>query len=147
MLQTRPSMRHSRIEKKVAKIARVALPVYAVVVTGLVALAVTVGPFREPAHFLVTKGLLEANLKNSEREQKKLETERDRLLEAMKKLQTDWRAGQETIRALRELSRDPAMEQRIVEANRTIEKLLQERAVLIATLNEIQKELQAYKQK
>lgn len=125
------------------KVLRLALPIYAVIITALVVLAATIGPFQESYHLWTRASLLESQLKQSQNERSKAVEERDRILAAMKKLQNDWNAQQENIKALRELTKNPEMEQRLVEANALVAKNLEERAVLISKLNELQQEIQA----
>ena len=117
--------------------AKYSLAAYAVSLTVVVLLAVTVGPFREPVHFWTETRILGNQLAESEKARGKLETERNRLLVALKNIQADWTRGQETIRALRELTKNPESEQRLVEANKVADKLSQERSVLILKLNEL----------
>jgi predicted transcriptional regulator len=126
----------------VAKIARFSLVVYAVLLTGAVTLAVTAGPFQEAFRLWAKAGVTETKFKESERDRKKLEAERDRLLKTIKNLQADWAGAQETIRALRELTQNPDDEQRLVELNRLVERLSQERTVLILKLNELRQAIQ-----
>lgn len=126
-----------------AKVARITLGIYLVAITGLVVAAVTVGPFREPLQLWSKIRVLESDLRESERLRKPLEEEKNRLLAAVKKLQSDWNTQQETIRALRELIKNPESEQRLVEANRISQKLSQERSVLIAKLNQLRQEIRA----
>ena len=127
----------------VRKIARLLLAGYVAALTLLVILAVTVGPFQESYHLWTETSALKTRIRESERERKNLGAERDRLLAAVKKLQVDWVAGRETIRALRELTKNPEGEQRLLEANRYADKLSQERAVLIAKLNELRPKIEA----
>ncbi len=122
----------------VAKIARASLIAYVVALTIAVAFAVTAGPFQETFRLWAKAGAAETKFKDSERDRKKLEAERDRLVKTIKNLQADWTGAQETIRALRELIKNPEdNEQYLVGLNRAVEKLNQERAVLILKLNEL----------
>lgn len=123
------------------KISITLLILYAFSLTVVTVLALTVGPFKESVPLWVRLRSFEAELHESQRRQKSLEEERGRLLGAVKSLQADWNTGQETIRALRELVKNPESEQRLVESNRLAEKLGQERSVLIAKLNELRQEL------
>lgn len=127
----------------VAKIARASLIVYVVTLTIAVVFAVTAGPFQETFRLWAKAGATETKFKESERDRQKLEAERDRLLKTIKNLQANWAGAQETIRALRELTQNPDNEQRLVELNRQVEKLSQERAVLISKLNELRQAIQS----
>ena len=131
------------LTKMVPKIALVLLLVYAVALTGAIFFAVTVGPFQEPFHLWSEVRVLETKLKESEQYRRNLEAERDRLLTTVKNLQADWAGAQEAIRALRELTQNPDSEQRLVELNRLVEKLSQERAILILKLNELRQAIQS----
>ena len=119
------------------------MALYAISITVVVILAATVGPFQESFQLWTNSRVLEMKYKESEREREKLNTEKDHLLETVKNLQTDWTAGQETIRTLRELVDNPENEKKLLEANRLAEKLSQERSVLIAKLNDVREEIQA----
>lgn len=126
----------------IAKIARASLIVYTVALTGAVVFALTAGPFQETFRLWSEVRVTEAKFQESERDRKELEAERDRLVKTIKNLQADWAGAQETIRALRELTNNPDNEQRLVELNRLVEKLSQERAVLILKLNEFRQAIQ-----
>ena len=126
----------------VAKIARILLIVYTVTLTGAVVFAVTVGPFQETYRLWSKTRLAETKLEESEQDRKNLDAEKNRLLNTIKDLQVNFANAQETIRALRELTQDPDKEQRLVELNREVEKLSQERAVLIFKLNELREAIQ-----
>lgn len=115
------------------------LVLYASSLTVMTLLAFTVGPFRESVPLWARLRSLESEFQESQRKQKSLEEERGRLLTAVKSLQADWSSQRETIRVLREAVKDPDIERRLLEANRMVEKLNQERAVLIVKLDEIQK--------
>src|SRR5262245_12553304 len=99
------------------KVLRLLVVIYAVLLTVLVALAVTVGPFQESFQLWGKSSMLETQLKEAQRARNDLAVENTRLLEAMKKLQTEWNTQQETVQALREMTKNPEMEQRVVEAN------------------------------
>ncbi|MBI4365821.1 MAG: hypothetical protein HY543_03280 [Deltaproteobacteria bacterium] len=131
------------MKQTMAQIAKIALLVYAVVLTTLVVLAATVGPFQESYRLWSKVSRLETKYKESERDRNKLEAERARLLAALKQTQANWTAQQETIRALREVVNNPQIEKRLIEANQLIEKLSQERSVLIAKLNALRQEIPA----
>lgn len=124
------------------KFARLSLPVYAVVLTALVILAATVGPFQESYRLWSQVRVLQSGYKESEGARKKLEEERTRLLATLRNVQANWTAQQATIRALRQAVNNPEVEQRLVESNRLVEKLIQERAVLIAKLNALRQAAQ-----
>lgn len=124
------------------KIARILLIVYAVTLTGAVFFAMTVGPFQETFSLWSKTRIVETKLEESERDRKKLDAERNRLLNTIKNLRADWAGAQETIRALRELTQDRDKEQRLVELNRQVDRLNQERAVLILKLNELRQAVQ-----
>lgn len=127
----------------VSKLARLSLPIYAVTLTVLVALAALFGPFQESHELWTEVSLLEAKYRETERARLSAEAERTRLLSALKDLQVDWAESQETIRTLRELTKNPDMEQKLMEANRLTEKLRQERDLLIVKLSELREEIQA----
>ncbi|MBI2340748.1 MAG: hypothetical protein HYU99_10385 [Deltaproteobacteria bacterium] len=141
MLKSKTGMKKSRF----GRIARLLVVVYAVVITVAVALAATIGPFQESFALWTRASILETRLKESQRERGRLEEERTRVLNAIKKLQADWAAGQETIRTLREMTKNPEVEQKLLEANRSVEKSNEERMVLITKLTELQEELKACK--
>ncbi|MFH0799982.1 MAG: hypothetical protein V2A66_07380 [Pseudomonadota bacterium] len=128
---------------KASKIARALLVVYAVTLTGAVVFALTAGPFQETFRLWSKTRLAETKLEESEQGREKLEAERGRLLDTIKNLQTDWTGAQETIRALRELTQDPDKERRLVELNRQVGRLDQEKAVLILKLKELRQAIQA----
>ncbi|MBI4374592.1 MAG: hypothetical protein HY542_06920 [Deltaproteobacteria bacterium] len=121
------------------KVSILLLLLYASSLTVMTLLAFTVGPFRESVPLWARLRSLESEFQESQRKQKSLEEERGRLLTAVKSLQADWSSQRETIRVLREAVKDPDIERRLLEANRMVEKLNQERAVLIVKLDEIQK--------
>lgn len=125
-----------------AKIARVLLIVYTVTLTGAVVFAMTAGPFQETFSLWSKTRITETKLQESERDRKNLDAERNRLLNTIKNLRVDWAGAQETIRALREMTQDRDIEQRLVELNRQVERLNQERAVLILKLNELRQAVQ-----
>lgn len=118
-----------------AKIARFLLAGYAAALTIVVALALTVGPFKEPLMLSARIRVLESDLRESKKAQISFEEEKKRLLAAVKNVQASWASQQETLRALRETAKNSENDSRIEEANRLVEKLTQERAVLIAKLN------------
>lgn len=124
-------------------IARFLLVAYAVVMTAMVALAVTIGPFKESVRIWTQARLLETKFKESEKERGKLEEERERLLVTIKGMQADWTSNQKTIQALRQLVNNPENEQRLVEANRLNEELSRERTILITKLNELRQAVQS----
>lgn len=115
---------------------------YAVVVTVAVALAVTVGPFKESLQIWTKARILETKFRESEQEREKLSAERERLLTTVQNLQASFGSDQDTIKALRELVKNPESEQQLVTANRTVEELGRERAILIAKLNELRQQIQ-----
>lgn len=127
------------------KIATVFLMAYALVLTVAIVLAVSMGPLQKSLHLWTQVKVLEAQVQDSTEERKKLDTERNRLLEAIKNLQTDWERGQITIQTLRDLSKNPDVTQKLIEANLVIEKLSEERAVLITKLNELRQEIETQK--
>lgn len=118
------------------------LVTYAVVVTITVALAVTVGPFRESLQIWTKARLLETQFKEVNQKLVQVEEERERLLTTIQNLQATFTKDQESLLALRELVKNPESEQQLVEANRINEELSRERSVLIAKLNEIRQLLQ-----
>lgn len=113
------------------------LVVYAVVLTIMVALALTVGPFGESLNLWAKIRVLESDLRESEKARKSFEEERKRLLTAVKNIQADWVAQRETIRVLQETVANAEKDSRLEEANQLVEKLNQEKAVLITKLNEL----------
>lgn len=131
------------IRSKFSWIARFFLVAYAVVMTAMVALAVTVGPFKESIRIWTQARLLETKFKESERERERLEEERDRLLLTIKGMQSDWTSNQKTIQALRQLVSNPENEQRLVEVNQLNEELSRERTVLITKLNDLRQAVQS----
>ncbi|MBI4412261.1 MAG: hypothetical protein HY541_07245 [Deltaproteobacteria bacterium] len=127
----------------VSKIARFFLAVYAVTLTTAVALAVTIGPFAEPFRTWTKARVLETQLEETERERKSLEEERNRLLTAVKNLQAEWARARVTTGTSGVPTESPDIERRLAEANQLAEKLIQERAVLIAKLNELRERIEA----
>lgn len=123
--------------------AKFLLVAYAVVITVAVALAVTVGPFRESLQIWTKARLLETRFKEVDQDRANLVAERDRLLSTIQNLQASFASDQNALQALRELVKNPESEQRLIEANRITEELGRERTVLIAKLNELRLALQA----
>ncbi len=125
------------------KITMILLSSYAFGLTIVILLAVSFGPLQESTQLWAKARILETELRESLKETEKLILEKNRLLETVKQLQTDWTSGRETIRTLRTLVDNPESEQKLLEANKLAEKLSQERGVLIAKLNELRKEIEA----
>lgn len=118
------------------------LVAYAVVITVAVALAVTVGPFKDSLRIWTKARILETKFKESELVRGNLAEERDRLLATIQNLQASFTADQASLEALRELVKNPESEERLVEANRLSDELNRERTVLLSKLNELRQELQ-----
>lgn len=123
------------------RIARVALAVYAVSLTGVTVLAVTIGPFKDSVPLWVKVRTLETNLQESLKKQTELEEERNRLLTNVKTFHADQLTQQETRRVLQESVKNPELVQKLVEANKKIEKLNSERGILIVKIDELQKQI------
>lgn len=127
---------------KLAKIARIILVVYAISFTGVMVLAITVGPFKDSSVTLWVKlRSLETEFRESQKKKKSWIGERERLLMTIKSLRADWVTQQETIRVLREVVKNPGISQKLVETNQLVNKLNNERSVLIVKVNELQKKL------
>lgn len=123
--------------RPLVKIARLLLAGYAVAVTVAVAFALTAGPFKEPLILMAKIRVLESDLRETKKAQISFEEERKRLLTAIKNVQADWAAQRELARSLRETVINAGNDTRLEEANRLVEKLTQEKTVLIAKLNEL----------
>jgi len=126
---------------KLAKIARIILLIYAISLTGVTVLALTVGPFEDSVPLWVKLRSLESELLESQRKQKPWQEERARLLKAIKSLRADWVTQKESIRVLREVVKNPEIGQKLYEANQLINKLNNERSVLIVKVNQLQQQL------
>ena len=126
-----------RRPRPLVKIARFLLAGYAAALTVVVALALAVGPFKEPLMLSARIRVLESDLRESKKAQISFEEERERLLTAVKNVQADWAAQRALTRSLRETVINAENDTRLEEAERLVEKLTQERAVLITKLNEL----------
>src|SRR3989338_3481313 len=118
-----------RRPRPLVKIARFLLAGYAAALTVVVALALAVGPFKEPLMLSARIRVLESDLRESKKAQISFEEERERLLTAVKNVQADWAAQRALSRSLRETVINAENDTRLEEAERLVAKLTQERAV------------------
>ena len=125
-----------------AKTAVILLGVYAAGLTVAIAFAVTIGPFKGTADLLVKNRLMELDLQKKEDFSKALQAERDRLLMAVRNLQSDAEVNQASIAALKKNVNRQDAQKDLAEANRMVENLNKERRALLLKLDELRGEIQ-----